>query len=165
MTTKKRTKKSDALPSPFLKLSSNARNDTAYAALPWVSVLQPAYCNMHSTAQETPALASLPQWANGTHSLVPTSYNQYLQRGKRFSQLVADINDKLVILANHNLLTASAILARAWGLMAYKQGCVVSQGKEQLKKASSGRSRVCCSLTTGMYRQNVQIKYFLGCYC
>ena len=100
MTTKKCTKKSDAsakvfslliltfglfwltsLPSPFLKLSSNARGNNACAALPWVSVLQPAYCNMHSTAQETPALASLPQWANGTHSLVPTSYNQYLQRG------------------------------------------------------------------------------------
>jgi len=102
-----------ALASPFLKLSSNARGNHACAALPWVSVLQPAYCNMHSTAQETPALASLPQWANGTHSLEPTSYNQYLQRGKRFSQLVADINDKLVILANRNLLTASAILARA----------------------------------------------------
>lgn len=67
---------------------------------------------MHSTAQETPALASPPQWANGTHSLVPTSYNQYLQRGKRFSQLLADINDKLVILANHNLLKTPAILAR-----------------------------------------------------
>ena len=101
-----------SLPSTFLKLPSNARGNNACAALPWVSVLQPAYCNMHSTAQETPALASLPQWANGTHSLVPTSYNQYLQRGKRFSQLVADINDKLVILASHNLLTASAILAR-----------------------------------------------------
>ena len=101
-----------SLPSPFLKLASNARGNNACAALPWVSVLQPAYCNMHSTAQETPELASLPQWANGTHSLVPTSYNQYLQRGKRFSQLVADINDKLVILASHNLLTASAILAR-----------------------------------------------------
>ena len=72
---------STSFPSPFLKLSSNARNDNACAALPWVSVLQPTYCNMHSTAQETPALASLPQWANGTHSLVPTSYNQYLQRG------------------------------------------------------------------------------------